>query len=189
MHRKLNNTKRKKDILKLRAEGKSFRQIAKELGCSTSVISYHCGNGNEKKRVTKLNKSRKYNLGKKINSFRSRKPRSSAGRSKLKTFKSRKKGSRTNTVVNNITENYTYQDVLNKLGDNPICYLTGVPIDLEKTHTYQFDHIIPCSKGGTNDLDNLGICTRSANYAKNDLSLDELYELCELILKWRDKNK
>mgnify|MGYP001292233296 CR=1 FL=1 len=191
--RKLNNKRRKEDILRLRAEGKSYREIERELGCSKSVISYHCGSGSEKKRVYKWSKSIKGKLNKKITSFRSRISYSAnnvAARTKLKTFKRRKKeGSRTHSKVNNITKNYTYQDVLNKLGKNPRCYLTGIPIDLEKTDTYHFDHIIPCSKGGTNDLSNLGVCTRSANYAKNDLSVEELYELCETILAWRDKSK
>ena len=51
------------------------------------------------------------------------------------------------------------------------------------------DHIIPTAQGGTNDLNNLGICTAVANQAKGALSLDELYELCKAILAWRDKNK
>ena len=52
--RSLNNKRRKEDILKLRSEGKSYRQIEKELGCSKSLISYHCGNGNEKREYQKL---------------------------------------------------------------------------------------------------------------------------------------
>ena len=40
--RKINNKRRKEDILRLRKQGKSFGQISKELGCSKSVISYHC---------------------------------------------------------------------------------------------------------------------------------------------------
>ena len=188
----LNNKRRKEDILRLRAEGKSYNDIARELGCSKSVISYHCGNGNEKKRTLEWSKSTKGKLNRKITSFRSRVSRSAknvTARSKLKTFKRRKDNNRTHSKVNNITKNYTYKDVLKKLGKNPRCYLTGVPINLEETDTYHFDHIIPCSKGGTNDLSNLEICTRSANYAKNDLSLEELYDLCESILAWRDKNK
>ena len=29
-------------IIKLRKEGKTYRQIQKELGCAKSTISYHC---------------------------------------------------------------------------------------------------------------------------------------------------
>lgn len=35
----------KEKILKLREEGKSYRQIQTILNCSKSVISYHCGEG------------------------------------------------------------------------------------------------------------------------------------------------
>ena len=69
--RSLNNKRRKEDILKLRSEGKSYRQIEKELGCSKSLISYHCGNGNEKKRVSKTNSTRK-EICKKVSRFKSR---------------------------------------------------------------------------------------------------------------------
>ena len=79
--------------------------------------------------------------------------------------------------------------MIDKITENPICYLTGKPIDLDKPETYHLDHIIPTSKGGSNNLDNLGICLKEANYAKGELSIVELYQLCEDILAWRDKNK
>lgn len=37
------NLERKLEILKLREEGKSHSQIAKELGCSKSLVSFYCG--------------------------------------------------------------------------------------------------------------------------------------------------
>ena len=46
--RKINNTPRKAKILKLRAEGKSYRDIQKILGCSKSTIAYHCDGGKRK---------------------------------------------------------------------------------------------------------------------------------------------
>ena len=65
--------------------------------------------------------------------------------------------------------------------------MTGEKIHLDKPETYNLDHIIPSSRGGTNDLDNLQICLKEANYAKGELLLEELYDLCEKILAWRDK--
>ena len=182
MRSKKNNEKRKDKILELRSEGKSYNEIQDILGCSKSVISYHCGEDKtEKKRVLKRNKTEAHKLSRKVSAFKCRIARTNF-RAKLKTFKRRSKKSRTHTIVNNISKNFTTKDVLDKFKDNPVCYLTGTPIDLNKPETYHFDHIIPTSKGGTNDLSNLGICTREANYAKGDLSLEELKVLCKKIL-------
>ena len=62
--------------------------------------------------------------------------------------------------------------VIKEVYDNK-CYLSGRPLDMEWGKNLEFDHIIPKSKGGSNNLDNLGVCTREANGAKQDLSLDE----------------
>ena len=137
----------------------------------------------EKQRVKKRNKSPQHKLSRKVSAFKCRISRTTF-RGKLKTFKRRTPKSRTHTIVNNLSENFTTQDVLDKFGDNPVCYLTGTPIDLNKPETYHFDHIIPTSKGGTNDLSNLGICLKEANNAKSDLSLDELKQLCKKILNY-----
>ena len=50
MRKKLNNNRHKEDILRLRSEGKSYREIEKALGCSKSNIAYHCDGGKEKSR-------------------------------------------------------------------------------------------------------------------------------------------
>ena len=185
----LNNKRRKEDILRLRAEGKSYRDISRELGCSKSVISYHCGNGSEKKRCLLRNETRKV-LARKISSFRCRLPRKILT-NKLKGFRRHEKGVRykNKSKVNNISKDYTTQDVVDKISSNPVCYLTGKTIDIDNGASYHLDHIIPTAQGGTNDLNNLGICTADANQAKGQLSIDQLYELCETILAWRDKNK
>ena len=188
MKRKLNNIKRKEDILKLRKEGKTYKEIEEELGCSKSVISYHCGEDkSEKKRVKKRNKSEKHKLSRKVTAFKCRTSRTTF-RTKLKTFKRRKGGSRTHALVNNISKNFTVKDVIAKFETAPFCYLTGKPLNINRPDTYHFDHIVPTSKGGTNNLSNLGICTREANYAKGDLNLEELYVLCQEILDWKQKN-
>ena len=181
------NKRRKEDILRLRAEGKSFDQIHKELGCSKSVISYHCGNGNEKKRVLQNSKKRSI-LEKKVGRFRRALSKDTL-RVKLKEFKRHSKNAKSNGIVNNISKDYSIKDVVKKIGLNPKCYLTGKKIDINDGSSYHLDHIIPTSRGGTNDLDNLNICLAEANMAKGQLMLDEFYELIEDILKHRDQNK
>jgi len=144
-----------------------------------------------KKRVKERNSTIIHKLTKKVCAFKARCSRVNyhTFRTKIKTFKKRKRRNRTHAFVNNVSKNFSVKDVIKKIGPNPRCYLTGKKIDINKPDTYHFDHIIPTSKGGTNDLDNLGICTKQANYAKNDLSIKELYKLCEAILKWRDEKK
>ena len=44
-----------------------------------------------------------------------------------------------------------------KIGEKPICYLTGIPIDINKPNEYSLDHIIPMSRGGKNTLENCGL--------------------------------
>lgn len=187
MKRTLNNRRLKPDILRLRSEGKTYNQISKILNCSKSVISYHCGNGNEKRRVLdyKRNKNTlKKCIMSKLNTFKSRHLTKSV-KSKTANFKRHSK-----SIVNNINEdNYTTQDVIDKIGEKPTCYLTGKSIDLCDTASYSFDHIIPVAQGGTNDLSNLGVCTFEANQSKSELMLEDFYDLCEAVLKHRDKQK
>jgi hypothetical protein len=83
----------------------------------------------------------------------------------------------------NLVKKCNYKTVLDYLNGTKVnCYLTGTPIDLEKDD-YCFDHIIPVSKGGTNDLTNLGVTIPAANYAKNNLTVDEFINLCKLVLE------
>lgn len=190
MKRRQNNRKIKSEILRLRSEGKTYSEIAKELDCSKSVISYHCSSqGGEKARVKKRNKTIEHKLSRKITAFKSRctKDNYRIFRAKVKTYKKSGRRYSTHSIVNNVSKSFTTKDVVAKLGENPVCYLTGKKIDLNQPSTFQFDHIIPTSKGGTNNLDNLAICVSEANFAKGDLSLNELYSLCEDILNWRDK--
>jgi len=78
--------------------------------------------------------------------------------------------------------NFTYLDVLNKFGENTVCYLTGKPINLLDSKTYSFDHFIPLAKGGSSNLDNLRICTPDINRMKTDLLYDDFINLCKLVV-------
>lgn len=72
-------------------------------------------------------------------------------------------------------ETYTYHDALKHLGGTSLkCYLTGTPINI-LTDDYQLDHILPVSKGGTNELSNMAIATIEANQMKGGLTNEELF--------------
>ena len=47
------------------------------------------------------------------------------------------------------------------------------------------DHKIPLNKGGTNDLNNLQWTTEAINRMKTDMSEDEFFRTCEIILENR----
>ncbi len=156
-------TKWKDQILELRKQGKSYNQICAELGCSKSTVSYHCGQGQKEKRYQRQIKNRKkeHPYKRKIIRFH---------------YKSRK-------MQQYQKPTFSVDDVIKKFGENPKCYLTGQPIDIYKPRSYNFDHIIPRSRGGDNSIDNLGICTKKANQAKNDMTPDEFINLCKQVLE------
>jgi len=82
-----------------------------------------------------------------------------------------------------ITDNFSLQDVLNKFGPSPKCALSGEEIDYNNTKTYNLDHIIPFSRGGTGNLDNLQLVTPRINLMKSNLSNEEFINLCKKIVE------
>ena len=178
----------KLQIIQLRSEGLSYGEISKKLQCSKGTISYHLSEEQKQKTLARKRKWRKeaHPYFKKVDTFQYH------GRStkKHKIIKAKpllllnlktknfQKGSNMTT--------FTTQDVIDKIGDNPKCYLTNRTIDINNTSSYHFDHIIPISKGGTSELDNLGVCTKEANMAKGELLLEDFYSLCEDVLKTRE---
>ena len=185
-------------IFLLRNLGLSHREIADEISHSKATVCYHLSGGQTAARKAK---SRAYvgtrvgSLSKKLNLFKSRiyksilkrkflKIKKTARRQladKMKLYKRRSKSS-AYAKVNNINKPYGIKEVFDKIGPNPRCYLTGSRIDLTKSETYSLDHVTPISKGGTNDLKNMGIATRNANMAKNDLTVSQFVALCKLVL-------
>lgn len=158
----------KEQILKLREQGKTYSEIQKELGCSKSTISYHCGKGQKEKSNNRLKKLRKEkSLLRKIQVFRNRSNSFQRNRSKNREY----------------DINFTYEDVLDKIGDNPVCYLTGKPINLNDVKSFQLDHRVPVAKGGDNSLNNLELSSKKANQSKHDMDLREYLNLCIEVLE------
>lgn len=163
----------KEEILKLRALGYSYGHIQKELNCSKGTISYHLGEGQKLKTCNRRKKSSLLNpLGKKISSFTEKKNFDN----KLTMFN--------RSYGDQLKGKIFVEEVRNKIGINPICYLSGRSIDILDSSSYQLDHIIPRSKGGENTLENLGISCKDANQSKRDMLLKDYLNLCKEVLEF-----
>lgn len=160
----------KERILTLRSEGKSYNEIKNILGCSKGTISYYCGDKQDEKAKLRQRANRanvKSKVNRKIEFFL---------RNSVNGFKREVKSREVNSLMSN---DEAYQKIIN----NPFCYLTGRKIDLEDMKSYQLDHILPRSKGGSNELENLGLTCRDANQSKTDLTVEEYIALCAEVLE------
>ena len=160
----------KEQIIKLRQEGKTYRNIQQEIGCSLSTIAYYCGENQKEKsrnRQIQLRKNDKYVLSRKVDTYIGR------------------------VENNNIAYNKSYQkrdenhkNILNKLIENPVCYLTGRKIDLSNGSSYHIDHINPYTDSRDNSIDNAQLACRDANMSKSDMSLENYLKLCKEVLEY-----
>ena len=185
----------KEQIKNLKESGLSFTEIHKQLGCSKGLLSYHLGIGQREKtkqRQIKFRQKAHPYLRKLDNFLIKREPPQK--RKELHKFKKLIQCKLELFVRNRKTGEYmkppfTIDDVINKFGENPKCYLTGDDIDIYQPRTYNFDHIIPVSRGGLNTLDNMGICTKKANSAKSDMTPEEFIDLCKKVLKYNKADR
>jgi hypothetical protein len=165
-------------ILKLRLEGKSYREIEKIAGCSKGLISYHCGVGQKEKYQLRAEKHKKKDcLTNRVFHYRKRKRKLNHG---VRDFQRRTKEGYENSAKQ---YSFTDKDVIKKFGINTKCYLSGVKINLLKDNFYELDHINSVCNGGDNSLENLGVAHKIANQMKRSLTVDELLIWCEKILK------
>jgi len=171
-------------IIELKKEGYSYNKIMKELNCSKSTISYYLGN-DQKQKALKRNKKTsskpEFVLQKKLYTFRYKDNLGKRVLSKVRDFQ-RREGSK-----NTITKpelNFSIDDFLLKIGNEPKCYLSGEIINLYETKLYSIDHIIPATKGGENTIENAGLISSSINKMKSDITVEEFLEKCIQVLKF-----
>lgn len=181
-----------KRIVELRTKGKTYSQICSELNCSKATVCYYCNpvHKEQKKeyKITKYDPSVR-KLVDIVYNFRNRetKDRIRFENSDFKQgFRTRVSNFVTNWERYNSMKNkrFNYKDVLDYIGGwETTCYLTGRKLDLRKDD-YEFDHIIPISKGGSCELDNLGVTCAIANRSKSNLSVEEYIQLCKEVLEY-----
>lgn len=170
----------KEKILKLRREGKSYNEIKNILGCSKSTISYHCGENQKEKNKKRGEKRREGNpLIKKTENFIYN---YRYCEERIRKFQKRD-NSMISKVNSKIEASFKWTDVVSKFGNDTVCYLSGEKINLLE-NMYSLDHIIPASRGGSNDFNNLGILHKVVNVMKSDLTPIELIEWCRKILEF-----
>lgn len=85
-------------------------------------------------------------------------------------------------VNKNYKVSFDLENLYQKFGSKTKCYITGMEIDLNDIDSFELDHIIPISKGGDANINNLGIVNKNANRMKSDLSLSELISMCKMVL-------
>ena len=153
----------KEKILKTKAEHPDWNswQISQKTGIPFSNVDYH------------FNPKRKERAKTYAASYRRKSPITEKIRSFCRS---------SNATQRKYLDKIPVEDVIAKLGKNPVCYLTGVPLDLTDGKSFSFDHRIPLSKGGTSTLENLEICTIEANVSKNGFTLNEFLEFCKSVL-------
>lgn len=153
----------KKQIFDLKSKGYSFQQIARELKCSKSTVSYHLSPNQKDLTLERLKKQKELNPWlRKTERF-------------IKEYEGEK-------ITYNKRGDFNRKKLKNYLSTIDKCYLSGRPININDYNTYEFDHIIPRNKGGESSFANLGVARPEANRAKSDLTLEEFIGLCVDVL-------
>ena len=160
----------KEQIISLRKEGKKIREIQEILQCSWSTISYHL--------YDKTRHSTKQRT------YKNRKKYPQSKRSKLfnKYYQFFRIGHYANKSMTD--RSFSFDEFIKNIPERPICYLSGEELDLMNTQSFSLDHKIPSTKGGSNEIHNLGLCSWVVNRCKNDLTPEEFIELCKKVLSY-----
>lgn len=159
----------KEKILKLRAEGKTYNQIKKELNCSKGTIAYHCGIG-QKQKVKARGKKQRVEPKTRLNNILN-----------TRYYGMTIRGPGYNKKNREILP-FSLSEFKKHILQDSKCYITGRKLNLENPLTWHIDHVIPKSKGGKTELNNLKAVSKEGNRAKSDLFLPEFIELCKNIL-------
>ena len=179
-------TKLNKQIIALRQKRYTYSQIIKVLKCSRSTVSYAL-----RKRTRLLTKQKNDNqpvhykrIQNKLYTFKNPKTRKTPTPIWYLNPTPRQITKSISTKAHTFQRRmaFNYKDVHKKYGDQFPCALTGRPLKFSEPHTYEYDHIMPHSRGGDNSLSNLQILCPEANQAKGMMTDDEFKDLCKEVI-------
>lgn len=169
--------------IELKNQGLKYYQIKKELGCSNFALKYNLGKEEKNSNSSSLNK-RIQLFQRNINKIPNYQSQISQNKDIKKQLKRRILKFRRKTYKDDqLSETFTLEQFLEKVGKNPKCYLTNDLINLKDYNSWKLDHILPRSKGGDNSLENCGLTTSQANSSKYTDTLEEHVKYCEKVLK------
>ena len=168
----------KQNILNCKLQNPSWgnKRIAAFVGCSPNTVKYHLNPTEKSKALVRKNRhfsKLKGILKRKKDNFLS------TGEKRFSCVTGKALG------WSRLPSSFSAKELEEKLLANPVCYLTGRKIDLLAPKTYQLDHIIPASAGGSNELSNCALTCKDANMSKHYLSIAEFEQLCKEVLTHR----
>ena len=175
-----------KKIIALRQKQLTYTQIIKVLNCSRSTVSYAL-----RKRTRMLAKQSNANMPvhykriqNKIYTFKNPTTRKTPLPIWYLNSTSRQISKAISTKAHTFQRRmaFNYKDVHKKYGDQFSCALTGRPLKFNEPQTYEYDHIMPHSRGGDNSLSNLQILCPEANQAKGMMTDEEFKDLCKEVI-------
>jgi len=161
----------KEKILQIKKENPTwgYKRISLIVNCAPNTVKYYLHPEEKKKsyeRGCKARKNLNHILKRKKDNF------NTLGGYQFRKFSKREES------------HFSAKELKEKVIQTPFCYLTGNSINLTEAKSYELDHIVPRSKGGTNQLENCGLASRNANRSKADMSLEEYLDLCQRVLKY-----
>ena len=157
-------------ILKLRKEGKTYKQISAEVGCCIHTVMAYVRPESRKMKNKGANKRSSTTDGK--------------IRKKIKNFRKQSKvywGNKGKEVPNP-AKIFHLENIYKKFGKDIKCYLTGRPLSWDNTKEIHFDHLKPVARGGSSSIRNLGLLCKEANLAKRDKTVKEHIQYCKEVL-------
>lgn len=90
-------------------------------------------------------------------------------------------------LVRRVDTSKTFEEIWGK--PPYVCHICGKEHDKCLPTTMEMDHIIPRSKGGTNDRSNLALSCIECNRAKRDIPMNRFIKMCQRVVQHHSSSK